>query len=664
MATTEQYVEELRRKLNQWNYAYYVLDQPSVSDQEFDAALRELIELEKAHPELFDPNSPSQRVGGAPIERFETIAHRHRMYSLGNTYSEGELRDFDKRVEKQLGGSYAYAAELKYDGVAISILYVNGKLKQALTRGDGLMGDDVTANVRTIRSLPLQLHCEGWPAELEVRGEIYMTHEAFRHLNHERAENGEPTYANPRNVTSGTLKLLDASEVAKRRLKAVIYGLANAPATGTHIALLQQCKTWGLPVSANLDGPFTLEEAFAYIHKVETMRPSLDFDIDGVVLKVNSIAQQQELGFTAKEPRWAIAFKYAPMEALTELVKVTYQVGRTGAITPVANLKPVLLAGTTVKRASLYNEAEIERLGLHLGDVVAVEKGGEIIPKITRVQKHSLLGEATRVRFPETCPECRTALQKVEGEAIHYCPNTKGCPPQAKGRLQHFVSRKAMDIDSMGKETIELLFERGMVLNPADFYGLTKEQLLSLDRMGNKSADNILAGIEQSKAVPFERVLFALGIRMVGETVAKKLAKHFQTMDALISATLEELANVADVGNKIALMAFDWFRQAENLQLVERLQAAGLHLEAAAAPANLSNTLAGQNIVISGTFQRHSRDEIKNLIELHGGKNASGITGKVTLVLAGENMGPAKLAKAEALGIEIINEDDFEKRIK
>ena len=652
-------IAALRNELHALNYAYYALDASRISDQKFDALLAELQSLEQAHPELFDPNSPTQRVGGEPLKRFETVQHRYRMFSLGNTYSEAELQDFDARVAKALGGEYAYAAELKYDGVAISLVYENGYLVQAITRGDGVQGDDVTANVRTIANLPLKLYGEGVPQSLEVRGEVFMTHKAFQKLNAEREEIGEPKYANPRNVTSGTLKLLDAQEVAKRKLTAVVYGFATAEPTETHLGLLAKCRAWGLPTSPYSRGPFLLQEAMSYIHTMHEQRKAFDFDIDGVVLKVDSIAQQQELGFTAKVPRWAIAFKYAPLQALTTLKHVSFQVGRTGAITPVANLEPVLLAGTVVKRASLYNEAEIERLGLCLLDEVVVEKGGEIIPKITSVHRHIAEGGQV-VRFPELCPECGTALQKLPDEAAHYCPNQTGCPPQAKGRLIHFVSRRAMDIASIGKETIDVLYQKGLVHTPADFFSLTADQLLSLDRMGQKSVDNMLEGIVQSKSVPFERVLFGIGIRMVGETVAKKLAAHFRSIDALLAASEAEIAAVRDVGGKIAEQIVAWAADARNRELVEALAATGLQLDAGEAPPLLGNALEGQNVVISGTFARHTRDELKALIEAHGGRNASGITSKVQLVLAGDNMGPAKLAKAEQLGIRIIDESQFE----
>lgn len=659
-------IQQLRTELDAHNYNYYVLDKPIISDYEFDVKMKELMDLEAANPQFADPQSPSQRVGGKPLSKFVNKRHQFPMLSLGNTYSEAELVDFAQRVERGLGGNAEYIAELKFDGISISLLYENGVLVQALTRGDGTTGDDVTENVKTIKSIPLRLQGNDYPERFEIRGEILIHKNHFEKLNETRVANGDEPYANPRNFASGTMKLLNPADVAKRKLDAYMYYLKgdNLP-FATHYESMMAAKSWGFKVSELLTQPTDLPGIMKYIHEIEVKRAALPFEIDGVVVKVNSIYQQEELGFTAKIPRWAISFKYKALAAETILQTITYQVGRTGAVTPVANLAPVLLAGTVVKRASLYNETEIERLDLHQNDAVLIEKGGEIIPKVTGVVVEKRLPNALKFSFINNCPECNTALVKISGEAIYYCPNETGCAPQIKGKLEHFVGRKAMNIESIGKETIEVLFNKGLVQNIGDFYTLTYHQLSGIDRMGDKSIQNMLQGIELSKQVPFEKVLFAIGIRLVGETVAKTLVKHFPNIHLLAAASFEELVAIHEIGDKIALNVQAWFSNPENLELINKLENSGLQFTSTAVVAeNTSDKLAGKTFLISGVFQKFDREEIKQLVESNGGKNLSSISSKLNFLIAGENMGPAKLAKATELGIRIISEDEFESMIQ
>ncbi len=654
-------IEELTDQINEHNYKYYVQAMPSISDYEFDMLLEDLNKLEKEYPEFADENSPTKRVGGDVVKEFKSVRHKYPMLSLGNTYSEEELTEFDNRVKKIIGDNIEYVCELKFDGVAIGLTYIEGKLSQAITRGDGEKGDDVTTNVRTIKSIPLQLKGNDFPKEFEIRGEIFLPIKTFEKTNAERIEIGETPFANPRNSAAGTLKMQDSSIVAKRGLDSFLYFLYGKDLPfKTHYESLKKAKEWGFKISPHMQRCKTLYEVFNFIKEWGKERENLPYDIDGVVIKVNSYQQQNELGFTSKTPRWAIAYKFKAESVATELLSVSYQVGRTGAITPVANLKPVLLAGTTLKRASLYNADQIAKLDLRVGDIVFVEKGGEIIPKITGVD-FSKRTSMHQLKYIENCPECGTALIRKEGEAIHYCPNELGCPPQIKGRMEHFASRKAMDIDGLGIETIELLFDAGLIHNIADFFYLNKEQLLSLERVGDKSADNLIKGIEDSKKIPFERVLYGMGIRYVGETVAKKLALHFKTIDAIENACLEDLLQTEEIGDKIAESIIEYFKDKRNLEIVERLKQAGLQMEIHpdSIKQPVSDKLKGLSFVISGTFEKHSRDELKILIELHGGKNQSGVTSKTTYLIAGEEAGPSKLEKAESLKIKIINEDDF-----
>lgn len=656
-------ISALTSALNEHNYRYYVLDQPSISDLEFDELLAELNALEQAWPQFASSNSPTQRVGGRPLDKFQSAAHRYPMLSLGNTYSRDELAEFDERVRKGLGKEAKYTGELKFDGVAVSLTYENGQLIRALTRGDGVRGDDVTQNVKTIPSIPLQLRGDDYPAFFEMRGEIFIHLSDFEKLNANRLADGEEAYANPRNFASGTLKLLNPVEVAKRKLDCFLYYMNTEDRRfASHFESMEAAKKWGFKVCEHSTLPTDIQGIFAFIDYWEKERTALGYDIDGIVIKVDSLNDREELGFTAKSPRWAIAYKYKPMSASTTLVQVSYQVGRTGAVTPVANLAPVLLAGTVVKRASLYNEAEIMRLDLHLGDQVFVEKGGEIIPKVTGVDLSKRDTAASVVHFIRECPACQTPLIKIE--AIHYCPNQTGCPPQQLGRLEHFVARKAMDIDSIGKETILQLFEAGLVHQVSDFYELTLEELIQLDRMGEKSAQNMLAGLAASKAIPFERVLFALGIRHVGETIAKTLSKQFPSIEQLAAATYDELVAIHEIGDRIAQQVVAWFANPENQEVVRALKAHGLQLlRETADDATVSDRLSGLSFVISGVFERHERDELKALIEQHGGKVLSGVSGKTNYLLAGEGMGPSKLQKAEQLGVQIIDETAFENMI-
>lgn len=655
-------IKALREELERHNYDYYVLSSPTISDFEFDQKMRELQDLEAAHPEYFDPHSPTQRVGSDLTKNFDQVVHKYPMLSLGNTYSKEEVRDFYERVGRSLNEPFEIVAELKYDGTSISVTYKEGRLAQAVTRGDGVRGDDVTANVKTIRSVPLKLRPGSYPDEFELRGEILLPWSEFDRLNKEREEQEEPLFANPRNAASGTLKLQDPKIVASRKLDAYFYYLLgeNLPEEG-HYENLQEVRSWGFKVSDAMRKCHDLQEIYDFIDYWDVERKNLPVATDGIVLKVNSLRQQRNLGYTAKNPRWAIAYKFQAERAVTTLREVSYQVGRTGAITPVANLDPVLLAGTVVKRASLHNADIIANLDLHIGDQVFVEKGGEIIPKIVGVdvdyRAANPVGE--KVRFISHCPECGTALVRPEGEAAHYCPNETGCPPQIKGRIEHFVTRKAMNIN-IGPETIEDLYEKGLVRDIADLYTLRMEDLLSLERWAEKSARNLLKSLDESKSVPFERVLYGLGIRYVGETVAKRLASVFHSIGQLREASFETLVGVDEIGERIAQSVLDYFKDERNVRIVERLESYGLKMAIdESVLANKSDKLKGLTIVISGTFARHSRDEYKAMIEQHGGKNTGSISKKTNYLLAGENMGPAKLEKATALGIKILSEDEF-----
>ena len=659
--TVKEKIDQLRADLHRHNYNYYVLNAPEISDKEFDNRMRELQELEKEHPEYQDDNSPTMRVGSDLNKNFTQVAHKYPMLSLGNTYSESEVTDFYDRVKKALNEDFEICCELKYDGTSISLTYENGKLVRAVTRGDGEKGDDVTDNVKTIRTIPLVLH-GSYPESFEIRGEILMPWEVFEELNREKEAREEPLFANPRNAASGTLKLQNSAIVASRKLDAYLYYLLGEelPCDG-HYENLQAAAGWGFKTSEHMKKAHSLEEVFEYIRYWDTERKNLPVATDGIVLKVNSMRQQKNLGFTAKSPRWAIAYKFQAERALTRLNKVTYQVGRTGAVTPVANLDPVQLSGTIVKRASLHNADIIEGLDLHIGDMVYVEKGGEIIPKITGVDKDArsmLIGE--KVKFITHCPECGSKLIRYEGEAAHYCPNETSCPPQIKGKIEHFISRKAMNIDGLGPETVDMFYRLGLIKNTADLYQLTVDDIKNLNRMGEKSAENIIKGIEASKEVPFERVLFALGIRFVGETVAKKIAKSFNDIDELENANLEKLINIDEIGEKIAQSILTYFANPLNRELIERLKSTGLQLYRREEDlSGYTDKLAGQSIVISGVFTHHSRDEYKELIEKNGGKNVGSISAKTSFILAGENMGPAKLEKAHKLGIKLMSEDEF-----
>lgn len=655
-------IKALREELERHNYDYYVLSSPTISDFEFDQKMRELQDLEAAHPEYFDPHSPTQRVGSDLTKNFDQVVHKYPMLSLGNTYSKEEVRDFYERVGRSLNEPFEIVAELKYDGTSISVTYKEGRLSQAVTRGDGVRGDDVTANVKTIRSVPLKLRPGSYPDEFELRGEILLPWSEFDRLNKEREEQEEPLFANPRNAASGTLKLQDPKIVASRKLDAYFYYLLgeSLPEEG-HYENLQEVRSWGFKVSDAMRKCHDLQEIYDFIDYWDVERKNLPVATDGIVLKVNSLRQQRNLGYTAKNPRWAIAYKFQAERAVTTLREVSYQVGRTGAITPVANLDPVLLAGTVVKRASLHNADIIANLDLHIGDQVFVEKGGEIIPKIVGVdvdyRAANPVGE--KVQFISHCPECGTALVRPEGEAAHYCPNETGCPPQIKGRIEHFVTRKAMNIN-IGPETIEDLYEKGLVRDIADLYTLRMEDLLSLERWAEKSARNLLKSLDESKSVPFERVLYGLGIRYVGETVAKRLASVFHSIGQLREASFETLVGVDEIGERIAQSVLDYFKDERNVRIVERLESYGLKMAIdESVLANKSDKLKGLTIVISGTFARHSRDEYKAMIEQHGGKNTGSISKKTNYLLAGENMGPAKLEKATALGIKILSEDEF-----
>ncbi len=654
-------IAELREQLHTYNHNYYVLSQPKISDYEFDMLLNELIDLEKQFPEFYDSNSPTQRVGSDINLEFKQAEHKYPMLSLGNTYSEEEIRDFENRIKKLIDGDVEYVCEMKYDGTSISLTYQNGKLVQAVTRGDGVKGDDVTANVKTIRSVPLQLSGEGYPEEFEIRGEILMPFSVFNDLNEEREEIGEAPFANPRNAASGTLKMQNSSVVAKRKLDCYLYYLLGKEIPSrNHYDNLLAAKNWGFKIPANTALCKNIDEVIAFIKEWDEKRDSLPVPIDGIVIKVNSLDLQEELGFTAKSPRWAISYKYKAERVSTKLEKVTYQVGRTGSITPVANLEAVQLAGTTVKRASLHNADIILNLDLHENDTVYVEKGGEIIPKIVGVELSERSAEAQVIKYIEECPECGTSLVRKEGEANHYCPNDRGCPPQIKGKIEHFISRRAMDLDGLGEETIDLLFQKNLISDIAGLYRLTKEDIIPLERMGDKSAERILTSIENSKQVPYERVLYALGIRYVGITVAKKLAKAIPSINKLAASTLEELIQVDEIGVKIAESIVEYFSGEYHQKLIAQLKEFGLQLEKEIVEnENTSDTLDGLSIVISGSFSKYSRDELKEMIELHGGKNVSSISKKTSFLLAGEKVGPSKLEKVEKLGIGLKTEDEF-----
>lgn len=661
----EKKIQSLREELQQHNYNYYVLDKPQISDYDFDMKLKELQELEEKHPEFKDPNSPTQRVGGAITKNFETVVHENRMYSLSNSYSKEELEDWERRIRKIVEGKVEYVCELKYDGASISLTYEDGNLKRAVTRGDGFQGDDVTNNVRTIKSVPLKLKGD-YPSKFEIRGEIILPYEGFARMNAERVDIGEEPYANPRNTASGSLKLQDSAEVAKRPLECLLYSIAGSD-TGisTQFEGLEKARKWGFKVPEESELKNSIDEVLQYINYWDQHRHDLPYETDGVVVKVNDLHQQDELGHTAKSPRWAMAYKFKAEQESTKLEKITYQVGRTGAITPVANLKPVHLAGTIVKRASLHNADQIEKLDVREGDTVFVEKGGEIIPKIVGVDFTKRDPGSEPTEYATHCPQCNTRLVRNEGEAQHYCPNTTGCPPQITGRIQHFISRKAMDIEGLGGETVALLVNNELIGNYADLYTLKKEDVLPLERMAEKSAENLINGIEKSKAVPFERVLFALGIRYVGETVAKKLARHFKNIDALMAASEEELVNLDEIGERIAWSVVDFFSNEENRENTARLKEYGLQLEISAEKlANQTSKLDGNSFVISGVFEKISRNDLKKLIEDNGGKVSSSISSKTNYLVAGENMGPSKLAKAEKLGTNIISEDEFLKMLE
>ena len=654
-------IKALREALEQHNYNYYVLSAPTISDREFDEMMKELQVLEEAHPEYADPHSPTQRVGSDLSKEFEQVVHKYPMLSLGNTYSEDEVKDFYERIARDLNEPFEIVAELKYDGTSISLTYEDGRLVRAVTRGDGTRGDDVTANVKTIRSVPLKLMGDRYPATFEIRGEILLPWAEFDRLNKEREEQEEPLFANPRNAASGTLKQQNPAVVAARKLDAYFYYLLGEelPAE-THFDNLEAARSWGFKIPNVIRVCNSLEDIYGYIAYWDVERKNLPVATDGIVLKVNSLRQQRNLGFTAKSPRWAIAYKFQAERAVTRLNSVSFQVGRTGAVTPVANLEPVLLAGTTVKRASLHNADIIEGLDLHLGDKVFVEKGGEIIPKIVGVDVEArglLVGD--KVRFIRSCPECGTPLMRPEGEAAHYCPNEAGCPPQIKGKIEHFVTRRAMNIN-MGPETVEDLYEAGYIKDTADLYTLEIADLLRLERWADKSARNLMASLEESKQVPFERVLYGLGIRFVGETVAKRLVSAFHSMEQLEQASFEDLTAVDEIGERIARSIIAYFADERNRTLVNRLKEYGLQMSVPEEKlANRSEKLKGLSIVISGTFAKHSRDEYKAMIEQHGGKNSGSVSGKTDYILAGDNMGPAKLEKAAKLGVKIINEDEF-----
>ena len=654
-------IENLRIELNEHNYNYYVLDNPTISDFEFDTKLKHLQDLEAKHPEFFDENSPTQRVGGTITKNFPTIVHEHRMYSLENSYSKEDLLDWEQRIQKVLGDvPMQFVCELKYDGASISISYENGKLVRAVTRGDGFQGDEVTNNIKTIKSVPLQLK-GNYPEKFDIRGEIVLPFAGFEKMNQELIEIGETPYSNPRNTASGSLKLQDSAEVAKRPLECLLYNFVGVNAVlGNQFNALKKAREFGFKVPSQSVLANSMDEVFAFIEKWDHERHQLPYETDGVVIKVNDFFQQEELGFTAKNPRWAIAYKFKAEQVSTKLNEITYQVGRTGAITPVANLDPVQLAGTIVKRASLHNADQIEKLDIRVNDTVFVEKGGEIIPKIVGVNLEKRSVDSQPTIYIHTCPECETELVRKDGEAQHYCPNFYECPPQIIGRIEHFISRKAMNIDGLGGETIALLFKNKLVENYADLYELKKEQILPLERMAEKSSDNLINSVEASKQIPFERVLYALGIRFVGETVAKKLVNHYKNIDELMLAKYDDLVNVDEIGDKIALSLRSFFKNDVNLEIINRLKTYGIQFEIEEKESTqVSNKFSGMIMVVSGKFEQFSRDEIKQKIEDYGGKNGSSITGKTSIVIAGVDMGPSKLEKATKLGIPIWTEEDF-----
>ncbi|MFL5729413.1 MAG: NAD-dependent DNA ligase LigA [Cytophagaceae bacterium] len=659
-------IKELTEKINHYNYQYYQKHTSEIPDYDFDKLLEELIALESQFPELKKEDSPSQRVGGTISKEFKQVTHRYPMLSLGNTYSEEELKDFDERVRKVIGDDFEYICELKFDGVAISLTYEKGILKTAVTRGDGVRGDDITINAKTIKTIPLSIQRKDIPEIFEVRGEVFLPLETFEKINKERDEIGEPLLANPRNAASGTLKMQDSGVVAKRKLDCFVYSLLgdDIPAE-THYDSMERLKEWGFHISPTYKKCKDVAELKKYIDHWEKERFKLPLGTDGIVIKVNSYEHQEALGFTAKSPRWAIAYKYKAEAASTLLESIGYQVGRTGAVTPVANLKPVQLAGTRVKRASLHNANEIERLDIRVGDTVFVEKGGEIIPKVTSVDFSKRPANSKPAGFIKECPECNTPLVRTEGEAAYYCPNENGCPPQIKGRMEHFIGRKAMNIEGLGPETIDQLFEKGLVRNPADLYDLSMEKLAGLERFGEKSAQNIIKGLEKSKTVPFKNVLFAIGVRYVGSTVAEKLAKHFKDIDRIAGATYEQLIEAPEIGDKIALSVLDFFSHPENSTYIERLKKAGLQFSAEETELKMeSEMLGGKSFVISGVFSVFGRDELKEKIEKNGGKVASSVSAKTDYLVAGDNMGPAKLEKATKLGVKIISENEFIKMLE
>ena len=652
-------IDLLIKELAEYNHSYYVLDTSIISDFEFDKLLQELVKLEDENPEFFDATSPTQRVGGGVIDGFKTVSHKYRMLSLGNTYSEEDLHDFDTRLHKLTDQEIEYVCELKYDGVSVSLTYENGDLTQALTRGDGAQGDDVTENIRTIKSIPLKLKGD-YPANFEIRGEIFIPIKGLEKMNKLRTEEGLEPYKNPRNTSSGSLKLLDANEVSKRPLDCYLYYLlGDNLSTDNHYENLQKAKEWGFKIPNEIAKYNTIDDVLKFTERWDKKRHDLPYEIDGIVIKVNDINLQEEMGFTAKSPRWAISYKFKALQVSTKLIEITYQVGRTGAITPVANLEPVQLAGTTVKRASLHNADQIAKLDIREGDKVYVEKGGEIIPKVVGVElkDRDLFSQSTE--YIANCPSCNAELVRKEGDAKHYCPNAESCPTQIKGKFEHFISRKAMDIDGLGGETIELLINEGLIKEISDLYHLKKEDLLPLDRMAEKSVENLFIGVGQSKLIPFERVLFGLGVRFVGETVAKVLAKHFKTIDNIIDTDIETLIAVDEIGDKIAGSVVNYFSIEENLKLINNLKESGLQFVSTIEDTTKSSNLNGMKIVVSGVFNQNSRAEYKKMIEEHGGKNVSSISKNTTFVLAGENMGPSKKQKAEDLKIPLVNEDEF-----
>lgn len=659
-------IQNLRKELNEHNYNYYVLDNPTISDYEFDQKLKELQLLENQHPEYYDANSPSVRVGGEITKNFPTVTHEFRMYSLDNSYSKEELEEWEKRILKNLGeNNVSFVCELKYDGASIDLTYEKGILVQALTRGDGIQGDNITTNVKTIKSIPLVLKGNDFPERFHIRGEIIILKEGFEKMNAERIAEGEDPFMNPRNTASGSLKLQDSSEVAKRPLDCLLYYLVgDSLPISTQFEGLEKAREWGFKVPSQSQVCHNTQEVMDFINYWDKHRHELPYETDGVVIKVNNLQQQQELGYTAKSPRWAIAYKFKAEQVTTKLSSISYQVGRTGAITPVANLEPVLLAGTVVRRASLHNADQIAKLDLHIGDSVFVEKGGEIIPKIVGVNIDERLENSAPISYITHCPECETKLIRNEGEAQHYCPNSYGCPPQITGKIQHFISRKAMDIEGIGQETVELMFRSGLIKNYADLYELQLNEISKLERMGERSAENIIIGVNKSKQVPFERVLFALGIRFVGETVAKKLARTFLSIDNLQKATFEELLQIDEIGERIAQSVIEFFADEQNQKIIERLKSYGLQTQIIRNENEHSDKLKGITFVVSGVFEKFSREQLKNMMENNGAKVASSISSKTNYIVAGENMGPSKLEKAQKLNIPIISELDFEKMLE